>query len=137
MLSLSKTKKTDFYQVKKHLPGHGHKSGIIHQERKLHEVVNIMRTKLKWLQEWSNSKKEKKQQAINNLRYNIWKMIGLRKYGFAKGALEEVIENHRKIATVPRGFFYPELHFQRKEPIELQKVAMSKLKASRRAKSLQ
>ena len=96
-----------------------------------------MRTKLKWLQDWSNSKKEIKQQAINNLRYNIWKMIGLRKYGFAKRALEEVIENHRKIATVPRGYFYPELHLQKKEPIELQKVAISKLRASRRAKSLQ
>ena len=62
-----------------------------------------MRTKLKWLEEWSTSKKDKRQKAINNLRYDVWRMIGLKKYGFDKQALDEVIENHRKGGTIPSG----------------------------------
>ena len=48
-----------------------------------------------------------------------WFLVGSEKYFFPAALLNKVLESHRKIGTVPKGYHYPELHQRRCLPIDM------------------
>ena len=87
------------------------------REKALFKELNHQRKILALAKDTMDAKRY--EQLEKRLNRKAWMMTGRIKYLFPMEALNSVMERHQKIGTVPKGFYYPELHKQRSEPFEM------------------
>ena len=87
------------------------------REKVLFKTLNHQRNILALAKTTMDSKQY--EEIEKRLNRKAWTMTGRIKYLFPMENLNAVMKMHEKIGTVPKGFYYPELHKQRSGPFEM------------------